>query len=238
MSPTLVVKTYSEGSNSVTIRYRSGTSDERVLKEVIEQRCYRKVRSGFDVMPHERWLDLGANIGAFAGYCELRGAYVECYEPEPDCFRLLRNNFPTVKAFPMAVTNSHQKQITLFRSPSETEHYKNTICPSPRFTQSVTVVNKHGEVLKKQKFDGVKMDIEGAEHGLLDEWLLPRCEKLIMEYHTSKDASVKNFVHRMNQLRAHFEHVKYPPEFDRAIAAKLSTFKTYFDRVIYAWGAK
>src|SRR5207344_2312360 len=85
--------------------YRPGTSDENALIEVINKKAYRRGSVKFDVERGERWLDLGANIGAFALYARSKGATVECYEPMPDCFAILKKNVPKARLHNSAVTN-------------------------------------------------------------------------------------------------------------------------------------
>lgn len=97
--------------------------------------------------------------------------------------------------------------------------------------------------LTYQQFDGVKMDIEGSEGELIDQWLLPKCNKLVMEYHSSRDKSIENLRRRLEVLRGRFEVVSYPPEYDRIIAAGGNTSYegnqlTYFDRMVFCMGAK
>src|SRR5262245_12504074 len=72
--------------------YRPGTTDENALIEVLVKRAYRRPSIGFDVRAGEHWLDLGANIGAFALYCKARGASAACYEPLADNFAILLKN--------------------------------------------------------------------------------------------------------------------------------------------------
>jgi hypothetical protein len=78
------------------------------------------------------------------------------------------------------------------------------------------------------------MDIEGSEFGILDDDLLPACDKLVMEYHTSRDRSPTRLKKRLAKLRERFDHVKYPPELDRIIASG-KVAKTFFDRFVFAW---
>ncbi len=87
------------------------------------------------------------------------------------------------------------------------------------------------------------MDIEGSEGALIDEWLLPRCNKLCMEYHTSRDSSVEKLRRRLEILKRRFETVAYPPEYDRIISrgrndSYESDHLTFFDRMIFCKGAK
>jgi FkbM family methyltransferase len=227
------------------VHYRPGTSDLRIMQEVIEKRCYRKAKSHFDVEPGETWLDLGANIGAFAVYARMRGArMVECFEPDPRALKILSKNADWACIVNSAVTAEKVKTVKLHYSDKplgrwqRTSSARMTVIPNPFFTESFEVPNLYAGVLRSWKFSGVKMDVEGSEGPILDQWLLPRCNKLILEYHTSKDSSVENFVHRMDQLHKHFRNVRYPAEFDRAIKQRLKTFRAFFDRVIHAWEPK
>ena len=99
------------------------------------------------------------------------------------------------------------------------------------------VDNLWGGALKKRFYDGVKMDIEGSEFGLIDSWLLPRCNKLCFEYHTSRDKSMDNLKRRVAILRSRFEIVNYVPELDR-IMKKGGQQKSFHDRVIYCKNPK
>ncbi len=239
---------------SSEVHFRPNTSDERVLKEVIENRCYRKAAINFDVDAGEHWLDLGANIGAFALYCKARSATAECYEPDAECFKLLKKNVPQFKCNRLAVTASKYSELNFYRAQSPTDYSRGTIFQINKFKPAGTVPNCYAGDLKKRTYDGVKMDVEGAEGPLLDLWLLPKCSKLVIEYHTSRDIVVEHFFRRIAALKQHFKHVSYPPEFDRIGAEKYERFERWIiapelpkggrfvqyptaDRLIFAWGA-
>lgn len=207
--------------------------DERILKEVLGG-IYRRKSIGFDVEQDEMWLDLGANIGAFAVYCELRGARVHSYEPDRECFAILKKNLSKrSKAFNFAVTASPADRLVLFSSPVEDNHSRGTIIPVRGYTHT-TVLNLNARELKASRVHGVKMDIEGSEGAILDQWLLPYCAKLCLEYHTSRDPFIKNLARRLKEIKRRFKVVAYPPEFDRAIASGAEIFKSHFDRMIFA----
>lgn len=224
--------TLSKIMNGRTVHYRPG-SDERVLTEVLDRGIYR--RTGFDVMPGEIWLDLGANIGAFALYCQSRNAVARCYEPEPECYRLLCLNVPDFDKVQVAVTASREPMVPFFVSNKPDVHSRGTIYPVNRYPESDRVPNMWSGELCNKFYDGVKMDIEGSEGSILDEWLLPVCSKLCLEYHTSRDQSIDNMRRRIDQLHKHFKVVKYPPEYDRAMNSGNQRFKSFFDRMIFAW---
>jgi|GEM_PF-4709651 len=218
------------------IHKRSG--DENVLKEVLVNGSYRKRNIDFDVEPGERWLDLGANIGAFALYAREREAdEVICYEPEIECFDLLEQNVPEFETIRAAVTvASRDSRIPFFVRPDSFS--RGTVCNVPRFLVRGTVPNIWAGSLIDEEFDGIKMDIEGSEGPILDDWLLPKCKKLVLEYHTSRDHSAANLGRRLEILKSKFKIVSYPPEYNRAVAmgGRIMTHPPNiirFDRLIF-----
>ena len=62
------------------------------MQEVITGGCYERPAKDFEVLPGDRWLDIGAHIGAFSGVCLAAGADVVAVEPDADNFRLLEYN--------------------------------------------------------------------------------------------------------------------------------------------------
>lgn len=221
------VKIYERG---IKAYYRPGTTDEQVLAEVVDKRCYRRAKAGFDVDAGERWLDLGANIGSFAIYCRLRGATADCYEPDAGCFKLLLKNAEGFNCVQAAVTASRKPSLTFFKSKDQNNHYRGSVVGKRSMVESEEVKNIYVGTLGS--YDGVKMDIEGSELDILDSGLLPDCNKLCMEYHSSHDHSAKNLASRLRYLKSLFKHVLYPPELDRIVAGGKDV-KTYFDRFIY-----
>ena len=220
------------------IKFREGTTDENVILEVINSRCYRRASIGFDVEDGESWLDLGGNIGAFAVYCEINGATAESYEPDSECYELLSQNNTQGETFNTAVSGKKAKKLQFFSSSIEGNKYRGTILEQKRMMkENGEVDNLYAGKFKKRKFDGVKMDIEGAEFDILDEWLLPRCNKLCFEYHTSRDQSMKNLKRRVKILRERFHVVNYTPELDKIMALG-GNQKSFHDRVIWCMDPK
>lgn len=219
--------------------YRPGTTDENALREVLVARTYRKASIGFDVAAGEHWLDGGANIGAFALYAQSKGATAECYEPLLENFALLRRNAPKFKCYPTAISNRRESEVSFWTSRKQNDHYRGTLIPRTKggYPQT-TVKNLHASCLRGRKFDGIKLDIEGAEGELIDEWLLPEADKLCLEYHTSRDNSLENLARRVRILKRHYRHVFYCPELARLVERGTGTGKTFYDRVIYAWSLR
>lgn len=217
-----------------SVFYRPGTSDERVLNEVIHKRCYRRVKDRFDVEAGERWLDLGANIGAFAVYCRLRGATADCYEPDVDCFSVLMRNARGFRCRNTAVTSLRVAELDYWVSKDRNNLHTGSVLKSRSgvMVPHGTVNNVCADTL--DSYDGVKMDIEGSEMGILDAQMLPRCHKLVIEYHSRRDPSSINLKKRLGYLKDTFDMVRYPPEFDRRIAAGVNE-KTFYARLIHCW---
>lgn len=220
--------------------YRPGTTDIKVLEEVIRDRCYRRAKVGFDVEPGEKWLDLGANIGAFAVYANHRGARTDSFEPEPGCYAVLRTNKPRgCNAYRAAVTAYNQPTIPFFTQKDS----KRQATASVLSHRSRNRMQDAGEVANVWvgglgQYDGVKMDIEGSEMAILDQQLLPVCEKLTLEYHSTVDRSIKNMRGRIEYLRSLFDHVYLEPEMQRALDSTDTEYHPFFDRQIFCWGRK
>lgn len=227
--------TIPESDRKIPARYREGTSDEQALTEVVQKKVYRRKIAGFDVEPGETWLDLGANIGSFAIYCLVRGATAECYEPDPECFKLLEKNAVGCKCFNTAVTNLQQDTLTFYKSRKPDNHYRGTFLVVQGMQPAGEVPNLYiGDSLSSREFDGIKLDIEGSEFGMIDDDLIPKCKKLVMEYHSSRDRSYKNLERRLKLLGERFDHIWYPKEYTDYIKAK-SPVKTWYDKFIYCW---
>jgi FkbM family methyltransferase len=236
-----------------TIFFRPGTGDEKVLQEVLYGRSYRKQSVGFDVEPGEKWLDLGANIGAFSLYCKSRGAVADCFEPDSACFYFLKLNVPEFRCANAAVTASREKTIPVFNTQIAGNYARLTEFPVNKYRPSGEVANAYAGLLVPESYDGVKMDIEGSEGAIIDQWLLPRCRKLVLEYHTSRDMSVGNFSRRVGILRGKFKHVDYPAELDRIVSEGYLRFEKWIrgangrerfvqhpaaDRLVFCWGPR
>ncbi len=229
----------------VELFYRKGTSDEKCISEIFEQNWYRKksVRvpscgnTSFDVYEGEDWLDLGANIGTFAAYCVTRGASVDCYEPDPGCFDLLQRSLgdnPLVTLFNYAVTNRWEEELRFYKGQSPTDHYRSTIIPTRTRHPAGFLWNMHAsEALVHKGWHGCKMDIEGSEFGLIEDDLLPSCNKLIMEYHFSRDHCMKNFRRRRSILQERFNGLRHVPSLNQDYPNDV--YPGFFDRFIFCW---
>jgi FkbM family methyltransferase len=224
------IATIKDSDRSLRVFYRPDSSDERCLTEVVDRHCYRSRKREIDVEEGEHWLDLGANIGAFGIYCYLRGGTAECWEPVQSCFALLERNLGTLEGFELhqsAVTASKESKLLFYSGKQPNDYYRASIKPNRQ--PPVELKNTHAARLQKH-YDGIKIDIEGAEFELIEKGLLPDCEKMVMEYHFSKDRNMTNFHRRMKALRKKYD-VTYQPGLDKPWPDDI--FPGFFDRFVF-----
>jgi FkbM family methyltransferase len=191
---------------------RPGTTDETVLREVVERAGYRK-RGAVEPVAGERWLDAGANRGAFAVPFARAGSALTCYEPEPDNCALLAENL----ARNGVTADVHQAAITargggvdLYLTRSARNRYRHTTMPKHGWERVAAHADAFPAVLARVKPHGVKLDIEGAELAILDLGLdLSGLRYLVMEYHFDFDPDCAAFHRRMDYLRDNFPHVHH-----------------------------
>jgi FkbM family methyltransferase len=218
--------------NGIKAWHRQGTTDAATLHGALVLRNYRKRSVKFDVERCERWLDLGANIGAFALYCRQRGAVAECYEPDAENFAILAKNVGEFKLHQAAVSHCTMPQLAFYTVPDKNNFQRGSLFHVGKFKTMVT--NVYAGKLAQERFDGVKWDIEGAEFGLIDHKLLPNTRKLVLEYHTSRDASMAALARRLAILQSRFQHVAYPSEYD-GMLQQGGRQRSWYDRLIFCW---
>lgn len=227
---------------AVKVKYRTNSTDELVLHETLTSPgWYRRPKFGFDVEPGEHWLDLGANIGAFAIYCWLRGASASCWEPDSDNFRLLTHNLqqlskvtagvPKWQCHESAVTASKTKTLPFYKGRADNDYYKYS--PVKGMYPYKELPNTYAGPVFKKHYDGCKMDIEGSEYALLDAELVPNCDKLVIEYHLRRNPDMRQFRRRMDVLRERFKTVHYPKSLDSKF--KDDKYPGFFDRLIFCY---
>lgn len=221
------------------IKYRPDSSDEKCIREILERKEYCKKSIGFDVERGEHWLDLGANIGVFSAYCLARGATADCYEPESSSFKILKQNVPTFNLVNACVSHLEVERLNLFHSRCKGNYYRGTLLGNVGAMQKepTSVMNIYAGTLLSQQYDGIKLDIEGAEFGLIDNDLLPRCEKICLEYHLSRDRSIVRLKRRVDWLQSRFKTVWINSE-TRGIIKRGVDDKGWQDRIMWGIGRK
>ena len=205
----------------LTIWVRPGTTDEKVIPEVLVRGVYEKPKLGFLVEPKDKWLDLGGNIGTFVLFCLARGvSSISAYEPEPENFALLtknvKENFPKAKNVSLVerAVSVTKGTMPFYLCKGEYNKYRHTLCPK-RGRQTVLVkVEAVVNVIQKHRVDCLKMDIEGAEITILEFLTLHHyrtlgLRKLVFEYSFDVDKSIPRFMAIIGRLRQYFPMVHY-----------------------------
>jgi FkbM family methyltransferase len=222
--------------SKLSVHARPGTTDEKVIGEVLRDNVYELKKIGFFLEPHDRWLDLGGNIGTFALLALLHGcqAVMTC-EPEADNLRMLKmnlnSNFPggPWKILPVAITVDKALTTDFYLCKGDYNKYRHTT-HKVRGRQRVTVKNMNIlDVLDQTRPNAIKMDIEGAEIPILEalsaeDYTRYGIQKLVFEYSFDVDPSIARFMAIIATLRqayrtVHFTKVKETEEFYRHFPA-------------------
>lgn len=141
-------------------------------------------------------LDLGSNLGAFCKIAIDNGAKnvvaIECdtrnYEKVNYNFR----NVDNVDVIHAAVSGSTEKTLQIFKSSAKSNHSSTSIIKrTNRFKQYEVVDNVNfTELVNKVKPDIIKIDIEGAEYGILEDVLAYYPDVLFIEMHAGTFDSI------------------------------------------------
>lgn len=215
---------------SVQFKVRPNTSDQKAIAQVYEIQSYR--RKKFFVEPGEKWLDLGANVGAFSVYAAQYGNPVIAYEAESTNFEITKNNFElnlvagAVKHAAIVPDNYGPDEITLNvhtnnRPMALRRHsiYK----PKKDFVQVIVPAIKFGD-LRKTGHDCIKMNIEGVEIEIVKQcqdfsWI----KKMVFEWSFDKEPNVDVLRDALAKLRTHFSYV----DINRTLADNLKKWTFY-----------
>lgn len=161
---------------------------------LLRENHYRPLFAAQDSFrPGDVWLDIGANIGAFAIRAAARGVEnVVAVEPIKDLVtqlhqNILLNNLENVEVVQAAVTAESVDSVTMSLSNSFSSTHrvgkirgrKNVVVPA--------IDANH--MVKEWKVNKIKMDCEGSEAEILPELLggssIDWIEEIVFEYHFS-----------------------------------------------------
>jgi len=171
--------------------YREGFSDKKTFEEVIGNDTYQK--KGFKILPDENWMDCGGNVGAFTLLACSKGANVTVYEPDPFNCEMLEKNLKlngfkaTIKQ--AALVHNDTKEIILFIGNNNNVWRNSIIKKWNNKGIKVPCLNFNEEA---KNFDSCKMDIEGAEMPILENYS-HIFNKLVFEWSFDIDPSLPRF---------------------------------------------
>jgi len=199
--------------DELTMNIRNDTTDQKVIDEVLVNNAYQNRNVSFIIEPQDKWLDLGANIGTFGLLALSCGASVKCVEPEPVNYELLCNNLASnfsekYETLQVAVSTSAGAG-KLYLCNTEYNKYRHSMHISKN-RESIDI----DTVELSSLLDGVdciKMDIEGAEIDLLEQYAdkFKGIRKLVFEYTFDADPSIARFKAIIAKLKKRFGIVHY-----------------------------
>ena len=175
-------------------------SDFDVLNEVLVLKVY-----GPAPAPAEprTILDLGSHMGASVLFWRERFPYARiiAVEPDPTSFRRLRRNVGSLPGVDLRNTAIAEEDGVVQFFPAR-QGWVSSLWGEG---QSVTVEGRRFRSLIGEigQVDVLKVDIEGAEPWICDDWALERVGAIVGEYHHSGDH--KALGQFMSQLGKHFD---------------------------------
>ena len=222
------------------IHYRPGTTDEKVIEEVVEGNVYQKKTIGFEFEPDDVWLDLGANIGTFAISVLSVGASAICVEPEPSNFEMLRRNLQsdfhrdTYRILQCGVSTKNG-EMPLYLCTGEYNKYRHSMMMSNGRQHISVVVRPLHELWSMtsprtaQPVNAIKMDIEGMEIELLEAYgdKMSHLKKLVFEYTFDADPSIPRFMNIIRLLEKSFTIVKVKNSIQQMHNRKEAVYRYY-----------
>lgn len=199
--------------NGLNLKIREGTTDEKVVVEVLKKQVYRRTNF-LEIQPEDYWADLGANIGSFSLLAASKGARVLAFEPEPSNFQMLSENMSLnpkfeIGALNWAVTAEEKTTVDLYLCRRLENRYRHTLFKKKGREKIEVGAHPFKDILKAG-ITAIKMDIEGEELNILDrEWDWGKVKKLVFEYHFDLDRSIPRFLKRVARLKYWFPNIYF-----------------------------
>lgn len=200
---------------------RLGSSDEKACKEVIGDNGYE--RYGLKIEEGDKWLDLGANCGAFAVYCGMRKIDCLSYEPDPQNFLMAQKNCEhnevnhALMQKAVVPDSFEGESIKFFQNTDPGRFWRNSCVLKPK-TKSVVEIQvearKFSDAVKNSGCDCLKVDIEGIEIDIfMEKPSLDGVRKLALEWSFDYDSEIQKCKDVIEYLKGHFETVKCDKKF-------------------------
>jgi FkbM family methyltransferase len=194
---------------------RSGTSDQKTVEEVVRRKTY--LRKWFNINEGESWIDFGGNIGAFTILAISMGATVETFECDPVSCKIIEAN---LKLNGMNAT-IHQKAVGMKKGFADM-----SISKTGQFWRNSVKRNLGGGFIRVETIDFrdyikpkhcVKMDIEGSEMEIVENWPFAT-KKLVFEWSFDVDDNIARYREVVKKLHGIYQKVSAPaiaPQHDR-----------------------
>lgn len=203
------------GDAQPVFHVRPDTSDPKSVDEVFKNNSYRKKH--FTIEPGERWVDMGANIGAFSVLAVRLGADLKAsYEADATNVGLAAHNIEINGAMPRVihaaiVPDSHRGDtITLHTNSEPLSLRRHSILKARKKSTPVQVrAVRFSDAVREAGADCIKMNIEGAEIPILAEASgFAGLRKLVFEWSFDVERSIPKFKAMLDKLKLQFNDVQ------------------------------
>lgn len=217
---------------------RPDSSDVKSVDETWVKKAYQKPMMPFTINSGEKWLDLGANIGAFTCYAALKGCTVRAYEPQSDNCGMVGMNASLngvenlVEVIKAAVVpqSQHGQRMEFYESTNPASFRRHTLYGNylnSKRKKSITITEVYAvgfNSLVRDGFNCIKMNIEGAEIPIISEMTGNLgIKKMVFEYSFDMDNKISTYLSVINRLKGMFKVVKS----SRTIPVHLETYPYY-----------
>lgn len=183
---------------------RSGTLDDYICRE---QSQYLKL---FDLQKTDRFLDIGANIGATAYFIADKVSQIYCFEPDEDNFNILRRNvkhIPNVHIHKYALVGNNDLTREFFLNTQKNKAAHSFIVKRGR-DKTVVDCKNINKTIRQFRINIIKIDVEGAEYELLTYMNFDNIDELVFEYHFNI-LKFEKYFDLIRMLRNIFDYVEY-----------------------------
>ena len=191
------------------VRCRVNTTDESVIREVLERHAYQNLNVPMRVNVGDVWLDLGANIGTFTLGVVGFGGTVVAVECEESNLVLLAENVvlngfeDSVTVVPKAVS-MEEGEVELFVCTARRNTYRHSLKivknREPVIVQSTTLATL---LTDHPSVTAIKLDIEGSEMEILeslDASVVANVQKIVFEWTFDYDPDIDRFLRTIAHL--------------------------------------
>lgn len=196
---------------------RPDSSDQKAIDEVIKGNAYERPSVGFRLEPGDRWIDGGANVGAFTAWAARHGCRVVAYEAEPGNYHQTLHNLELngitdqqVHHAALVADTDPRCEVILHVCDEPGKQWRNSIMWERKKSSPLPVDAVRIGIVIDAGYDCVKLDIEGAEIPMLvDPDGLPhnRIRKLVFEWSFDVERRMAVFGDVIDRLRSLYDGV-------------------------------
>jgi FkbM family methyltransferase len=197
---------------------RPGTSDEKAIEETVTRDTYRK--RGVLVEPGEPWVDLGANVGGFSVLVGAAGGrLVAAVEAEAENAALTAANLrlngmddSIVRCAAVVPDDYPDSEVGLHVNAKPLQRRRHSILKDRRGSVLRLVPAVRFSDVADER--AVKMNIEGAEIGVLQALRAPCATKLAVEWSFDVEPRTQVLAEVVEKLRRWYARVELSRKID------------------------